>query len=266
MTSRAELTAARGQLSGDIGYVATMGALHAGHRALLDRARAGNRQVVVSIFVNPTQFGPTEDLSRYPRPIEADLAVCEQAGADLVWTPGVQDVYAAGDPRVTVAPGPLGNELEGAARPGHFAGVLTVVAKFFNLIRPTRTYFGEKDYQQLALVRRMSLDLDLGADVIGVPTVREVDGLALSSRNVYLDAVERQRAVGISRALFAGAADRPQAVGTARAVLDEFGIVPDYLELRGADLGPVIDGEPARLLVAARVGSPRLLDNVEVAP
>ena len=267
--SRADFFAAREQLAGPVGLVPTMGALHAGHVALLDAARAASASVVVTVFVNPLQFGPNEDLARYPRTLDADIATCEAAGADLVWAPGVADVYPGGGTQVRVEPGPLGEVLEGAVRPGHFAGVLTVVAKFFGLVRPAVGFFGEKDYQQLVLIGRMAADLDLFVGVAGVPTVREPDGLALSSRNVYLAADERKRATALSRALFAGqdAAPRgPEAVvAAAREVLAaEPGIAVDYLELRGADLGPVPAHGAARLLVAARVGTTRLIDNVPV--
>lgn len=267
--SRAELAEARAALPGPVGLVPTMGALHAGHAALLDAARQENASVVVTVFVNPMQFAPNEDLARYPRTLDADLALCARAGAELVWAPGVADVYPHGVARVTVAPGPLGRELEGAARPTHFAGVLTVVAKLLSLIRPERAYFGEKDYQQLVLVRRMVADLDLGSDIVGVPIVREADGLALSSRNRYLTADERPRALALSRALFAGCAAGPDAaavLAAAGAVLAaEPGLAVDYLALRGAELGEAPGPGPGRLLVAARVGSTRLIDNVAVA-
>lgn len=265
--NRADLAAAREALDGPVGLVPTMGALHAGHRALLDAARELSVSVVASIFVNPTQFGPTEDLAVYPRTLEEDLAVCEEAGVDVVWAPSVEDVYPGGTPVVQVHPGPLGDQLEGAIRPGHFAGVLTVVAKLFGLIRPAVGYFGEKDYQQLTLLRQMAVDLELGVGVAGVPTVREPDGLALSSRNVYLSAEDRAHALALSRALFAGrdaAANGALAViTTATSVLAaEPGLSVDYLELRDADLGEIPEHGPARLLVAARVGSTRLIDNV----
>jgi pantoate--beta-alanine ligase len=265
--SRAEFAAVRASLAGPVGLVPTMGALHAGHAALLHAARAECAAVITTNFVNPMQFGPTEDLARYPRTLDADLALCEAAGVDVVWAPAVEDVYPHGTAQVTVHPGPIGDLLEGEVRPGHFAGVLTVVAKFLNLVRPDRAYFGEKDYQQLTLIRLMAEDLDLGAEIIGVETVREPDGLALSSRNVYLSADERRRALALSRALFAGqarAADGAVSVITiATGVLAaEAGLAVDYLELRGADLGEIPEHGPARLLVAARVGTTRLIDNV----
>jgi pantoate--beta-alanine ligase len=247
--------------------VPTMGALHAGHVELIRHARRspGAAVVAVSIFVNPLQFGPGEDLERYPRPLEADLEVCRAEGVELVFTPDVPTMYGE-NAQVTVHPGPLGDQLEGAVRPGHFAGVLTVVAKLFGIVRPRVAYFGEKDYQQLVLVRRMARELNLGVGVVGVPTVRERDGLALSSRNVYLSDADRARAVGLSAALtagrLAGAHGGEAALDAARAVLGaDPGLVPDYLELRDPDLGPAPGGGPARLLVAARVGTTRLIDN-----
>jgi pantoate--beta-alanine ligase len=268
--SRAGLLAERAELSGDVGLVPTMGALHAGHVALLDAARAQCANVVTTNFVNPLQFGPGEDLARYPRTLDDDLARCEQAGVDIVWVPEVEDVYPHGGSTVTVSPGPLGDTLEGAVRPGHFAGVLTVVAKFLNIVRPQHAFFGEKDYQQLVLVRQMSDDLDLGVTIAGVQTVREPDGIALSSRNVFLDAESRLHALALSRALFAGrdAAEvggALAAITTATAELArEPGVAVDYLELRGPDLGEIPEFGDARLLVAARVGSTRLIDNVAV--
>jgi len=266
---RAGLAEALAGLAGPVGLVPTMGALHAGHAALIDAARAVCQEVVVSVFVNPTQFGPTEDLAVYPRTLDADLALCAEHGADVVWAPGVADVYPAGDPHVTVDPGPLGRDLEGGFRPTHFAGVLTVVAKYFALVRPALGFFGEKDYQQLTLIRRMAADLDYGVAVVGVPTVREPDGLALSSRNAYLSAGDRRAALSLSRALFAGrdaARSGGEAVlAAARGVLGaEPAVAVDYLELRDADLGPAPARGPARLLVAARVGRTRLIDNIPI--
>lgn len=267
--SRGDFFAAREQIAGPVGLVPTMGALHPGHAALLDAARAASESVVVTVFVNPLQFGPAEDFARYPRTLDADLAICAARGADLVWAPAVEDVYPGGAAQVRVEPGPLGEILEGAVRPGHFAGVLTVVAKFFGLVRPAVGFFGEKDYQQLTLITRMAADLDLFVAVAGVPTVRERDGLALSSRNLYLSADDRGRATALSRALFAGqqaaGAGADAVVAAARAVLAaEPGVAVDYLDLRGADLGSVPAHGAARLLVAARVGTTRLIDNVPV--
>ncbi|MFP5371470.1 MAG: pantoate--beta-alanine ligase, partial [Actinomycetes bacterium] len=190
---------------GPVALVPTMGALHEGHRTLVRAARQQAATVVVSVFVNPTQFGPGEDFDRYPRTWDADLAALTAEGADVVFHPGVDEMYPPGAAGVTVHPGPLGDVLEGAVRPGHFAGVLTVVAKLFGLVRPDVALFGEKDYQQLTLIRAMARELALGVEVAGVPTVREDDGLALSSRNRYLSADQRAAAVALSRALRAGA-------------------------------------------------------------
>ncbi len=250
--------------------VPTMGALHAGHRELIRHARRtpGSTAVAVSIFVNPLQFGPSEDLERYPRPLEADLAACREEGVELVFTPAVADMYPPGADTV-VNPGPLGRELEGAVRPGHFPGVLTVVAKLFHIVAPDLAFFGEKDYQQLVLVQKMVRDLDFFISIVGVPIVREPDGLALSSRNVYLSPEERARALVLQRALWAGAGASAQGADavltTARAVLaEEPTVAVDYLELRAPDLGPAPASGQARLLVAARVGTTRLIDNVAV--
>jgi pantoate--beta-alanine ligase len=247
-----------------------MGALHAGHEALLLASVAECASTIATVFVNPMQFGPSEDLARYPRSVEADLALCEASGVDLVWTPDVNDVYPRGAAVVTVDAGPLGRDLEGAVRPTHFAGVLTVVAKFLNLVRPDVAFFGEKDYQQLTLIGQMSADLELGVRIVGVATVREADGLALSSRNVYLTAVEHRQALALSRALEAGrdaAAGGPSAVLSAarRVLAAEPDVHVDYLELRGTDLGPVPATGPARLLVAAHVGGTHLIDNMPVS-
>jgi pantoate--beta-alanine ligase len=253
-----------------IGVVPTMGALHAGHASLMERARAEvgpEGPVVVSVFVNPLQFAPGEDLDRYPRTFEADLELCAAQGVDLVFAPSVDEVYPGGDPQVTVQPGPLGALLEGVSRPTHFQGVLTVVAKLLGLVRPDVAVFGEKDYQQLVLIRRMVSDLCMGVDVIGSDIVREADGLALSSRNRYLDDDQRRSATALSRALFAG---RDAAGDGAGAVLDAArvelakagGVDLEYLELTDPVLGPAPESGPARLLVAARVGQTRLIDNV----
>jgi pantoate--beta-alanine ligase len=265
--SRADLANAMDALTGPVGLVPTMGALHEGHRALMTEARRISESVVVSVFVNPLQFGPNEDLARYPRTFDADLAMCAAEGVDLVWAPSVDDMYPGGPAQVRVDAGPVGEILEGASRPGHFAGVLTVVAKLLNLVRPAVAFFGEKDYQQLVLITRMVGDLELGVGVAGVPTVREPDGLALSSRNRYLSADDRTRALALSRALFAGrdtAGSAEQVLAAGWAVLREAGVTPDYLDLRGTGLGDAPASGPARLLVAARVGTPRLIDNVEV--
>ncbi|MEP7020646.1 MAG: pantoate--beta-alanine ligase [Pseudonocardiales bacterium] len=265
--SRAEFIGARESLAGPVGLVPTMGALHAGHRANIARARELCESVIVTIFVNPLQFAPTEDLAVYPRTLDEDLALCEQAGADVVWAPTVADIYPDGGAQVRVDPGPLGAELEGAVRPEHFAGVLTVVAKLLNLTRPAVAFFGEKDYQQLTLIRRMAADLELGVGIAGVPTVRDDDGLALSSRNVYLSSDERRQALALSRALRAGrdaAAHGADAVlAAAAAVLAaEPSVAVDYLALRDTQLGPAPAHGGVRLLVAGRVGRTRLIDNL----
>jgi pantoate--beta-alanine ligase len=262
----ADLRRLRAGLPGPVALVPTMGALHEGHRTLVRAARKAAGAVIVSVFVNPTQFAPGEDYDRYPRTWDADLAALAEEGVDLVFHPGVEEVYPAGALGVTVQPGPLGSVLEGAVRPGHFAGVLTVVAKLFGLVRPDLALFGEKDYQQLTLIRAMARELALGVEVVGVPTVREDDGMALSSRNRYLSPEQRATAATLSRALRAGAAAGPQGadavLAAAAAVLAEApDLLQDYLELTDPDLGPPPAAGPARLLVAARAGSTRLIDN-----
>jgi pantoate--beta-alanine ligase len=256
-------------LPAPVALVPTMGALHEGHRSLVRAARQRAATVVVSVFVNPTQFGPGEDFDRYPRTWDADLAALAEEGADIVFHPPVEEVYPPSAAGVTVDPGPLGSVLEGAVRPGHFAGVLTVVAKLFGLVRPDLALFGEKDYQQLTLIRAMARELVLGVEVVGVPTVREHDGLALSSRNRFLDARQRAASAALSAALRAGAQAGPRGaeavLSAAREVLAaEPALVVDYLELTDTDLGPAPAAGPARLLVAARAGSTRLLDNASV--
>jgi len=263
----------RSGLSGVVGVVMTMGALHDGHRALIEAARAQCDAVLVTVFVNPLQFGPNEDLDRYPRTLDADLALCAEAGVDVVFAPTETEMYADWPPAVRVDPGPLGNQLEGASRPGFFVGVLTVVLKLLHLTAPHRAFFGEKDYQQLALVRRMVRDLDVRTDgapveIVGVPTIREPDGLARSSRNTYLSGDERVAAVALSAALRAGAeaaVDGPAAAyDAAAAVLDAAPVELDYLTVTDPDLGPAPDSGPGRMLVAARVGTTRLIDNLPV--
>ena len=263
--TRAVLTARRRAL-GDrtVALVPTMGALHAGHAELVRYAAARADAVAVSIFVNPLQFGPGEDLDRYPRTLDADLDLLAELGVDLVFAPTAAEMYPGGPPQVTVAPGPLGDLLEGASRPGHFAGVLTVVTKLLGLVRPDVAVFGEKDYQQLTLIRRTVADLELDVRIEGAPTVRDPDGLALSSRNRYLSGDERARALALSRALRAGAEAGPDGAGAVlRAATGRLGDVDvDYLALRGPDLGAAPPAGPARLLVAARVGRTRLIDNL----
>ena len=256
-----------------VALVPTMGALHDGHASLMRAARdrVADGPVVVSIFVNPLQFAPGEDLDRYPRTFDDDLRVCEREGVDIVFAPSVEEMYPGGEPLVTVDPGPVADILEGKTRPGHFAGVLTVVAKLFGLVGPDVAVFGEKDYQQLALVRRMSADLCLGVDVVGAPTQREPDGLALSSRNRYLDDEARHQAVTLSRALFAAKEEAQHgvqaALDAARAELRAApGVDLDYLVITAPDLSELPSDIPAgahaRALIAGRIGSTRLIDNI----
>ena len=249
--------------------VPTMGALHEGHLSLVRAAkRVPGAVVVVSIFVNPLQFGPGEDLDAYPRTLDADLELLRAEGVQIAFTPTAAQMYPDG-PRTTVLPGPIGDELEGASRPGHFAGMLTVVAKLLGIVAPERAFFGEKDYQQLVLIRQMVADLNIDVTVVGAPIVREADGLALSSRNRYLDPVAREQATALPAALLAGTRAAGEgaeaAVAAAREVLD---CVPDievdYLQARGVWLGPPPAVGPARLLVTARVGGTRLLDNAAI--
>jgi pantoate--beta-alanine ligase len=270
--TRAELEAARAGRVGDVAVVMTMGALHEGHLALIRAARQAAKTVVVTVFVNPLQFGPNEDFSRYPRTLDADVKLCEQAEVDIVFAPAVDDVYPGGEPMVRIAPGPMGEVLEGAHRPGHFSGVLTVVNKLLNLTAPDYAYYGEKDAQQLALIRRMALDLNLPVEIRGVPTVREPDGLALSSRNRFLSPAERASALYLSKALFAGVSHRTPAEirRTVRGVLDQAAqaeppIEPDYLALVDPETFAEVDEAyrgPAVLALAAKVGATRLIDNL----
>mgnify|MGYP001604369459 FL=1 len=249
--------------------VPTMGALHDGHLALVRAAkRVPGAVVVVSIFVNPLQFGANEDLGAYPRTLDADLELLRGEGVEVAFTPTEAAMYPDGR-RTTVHPGPLGSELEGVTRPGHFAGMLTVVLKLLQIVRPDRAFFGEKDYQQLVLIRQMVTDLNVDVQIVGVPTVREADGLAMSSRNRYLSPEERELAGALSSALlagmYAGSGGAAPVLDTARAVLDEVPAIDvDYLELRGPNLEPAPPFGPARLLVAARLGSTRLLDNIAI--
>ena len=249
----------------DVVLVPTMGALHDGHRALLRAARESAGTVVMSLFVNPAQFAPGEDFARYPRDESADFAIAGEEGADVVFAPDAATVYPPGF-TTAVDPGPLGDELEGRSRPGHFRGVATVVTRLFGLVRPRRAFFGEKDFQQLVIVRRVARDLALGVEVVGVPTVRATDGLALSSRNRFLSAAERERATSLSHGLTgaaelyaAGERDADRLLAAARSRL---ALTPDYLELRRRDdLGPYDPSHSAVLLVAAVLGTTRLIDN-----
>lgn len=276
---RAELAAAP-RVSGQTAVVMTMGALHDGHASLVRAARervgpAG--RVIVTVFVNPRQFGAGEDFERYPRTLDADVAIASAAGADIVFAPAVDEVYPPeGTPAAAIAidPGPLGSELEGAARPGHFTGMLTVVAKLMHMTRPDLAYFGEKDYQQLVLVQAMAQALDFPIEIVGVATMREPDGLAMSSRNRYLSPEAREVAAQIPLALRDG-----QAVGYegAEAIVDAVrrrldaaaatSSVPvhvDYIVVRALDFGPPPEVGSARLVATVIVDGTRLLDNVEV--
>jgi pantoate--beta-alanine ligase len=279
--TRAELAAARAKLDGTVGVVMTMGALHEGHDALIQAAAARADHVVVTIFVNPLQFGPNEDFDRYPRPFADDIARCGSLGVDVVFAPATDEMYPDGDPQVRVNPGGRAEILEGASRPGFFHGVLTVVMKLLQLTRPDYTFFGEKDYQQLALVRQMVADLNVPVEIVGVPTEREADGLAKSSRNRYLTAGGHSAALSLSMALRAGADAASRGVGpdaTLAAAVEAFTrtatsaqerVELDYLVLTAPDLGPAPQTGPARLLVAAWVGrdaeagapGTRLIDN-----
>lgn len=259
---------------GRVAFVPTMGALHAGHMALVAEAKKHGSHVVASIFVNPAQFGANEDLDLYPRREVADAAMLEAEGCAILWVPDVTAMYPEGY-ATNVSVGGVSEGLDGEARPGHFDGVATVVAKLFNQVRPDVALFGEKDYQQLAVIRRMVRDLDFPIEIVGVPTQRDADGLALSSRNAYLSAEERVAARALPRALgeAAGAicegADVGEALAAARAKLEQAGFDPvNYVELRdAATLAPLNRlNRPARILVAARIGTTRLIDNLEVLP
>ena len=255
----------------DIGLVPTMGALHAGHDSLVARARRENRRVIVSIFVNPKQFGPAEDFARYPRPFEADVERLTALGVDAIFHPPVDQIYPAAF-RTTIDPGPLGTVLEGEIRPGHFSGVLTVVLKLFNLTQPSRAYFGQKDFQQVVLVRQLVRDLALPVRIVDVPTVREADGLAVSSRNAYLTAEERRLAPAIHEALgqaatlfAAGETDPARLETAARSVLASIpGMAIDYLSVvDGSTLSRPGRAIPGNVLaIAVKLASTRLIDNV----
>lgn len=269
-----EQIAALRESGGKVALVPTMGALHEGHIALVTRARELAEHVVASIFVNPTQFGEGEDFDSYPRTEERDAAMLEEAGCALLWAPPPDEVYPEGYATNISVTG-ITEGLCGAARPGHFDGVATVVAKLFNQVRPDIALFGEKDYQQLAMIRRMARDLDFRIEVIGVPTVREADGLALSSRNAYLSEDERAAAVTLPDAMRAAAkaiiagGDVTDALIDAKATIlaASFSNV-DYIELRDADTLAVLTelDRPARLLAAAKIGRTRLIDNIAVDP
>jgi pantoate--beta-alanine ligase len=255
-----------------VGFVPTMGAFHDGHVSLMRRARDERDHAVVSIFVNPLQFRPGEDLSRYPRDEDRDLSIAGQLGVDVVFAPSVEEMYPTGRPEVTVDPGPLGDRLEGAARPGHFRGVATVVTKLFDVVGSSTAYFGEKDAQQLAVVRRMVRDLSLPIEVEGCPTVREPDGLATSSRNAYLSPEQRDAAgclfLALSEAAQMARGGERDAATLVAAMAREIGATPEAR----IDYAAVVDDEtfeevatiagPARALVAATFGETRLIDNL----
>ncbi|MDB5324406.1 MAG: pantothenate synthetase [Phycisphaerales bacterium] len=260
---------------GRVALVPTMGALHAGHMSLLAHARNNAPCVAVSIFVNPTQFGPKEDYNKYPRPIEDDLDKCEEAGVDFIFAPSAEEVYPPGQPDIVVDLPALTTPLEGKHRPGHFKGVCQVVAKLFNIIQPTAACFGQKDFQQLRVISAMVDALDMPIDIIPCPTLRDPDGLAMSSRNAYLSADERQRALAISRALMlaysefrSGIIQTNRLIATMQRPLLENHLNIDYVAAVDANtLKPVekVDG-PTVLAIAARVNKTRLIDNVTIAP
>ena len=265
-----ELRTWRAGIDGSVALVPTMGALHAGHMALVHEARTKADHVVASIFVNPKQFGPAEDLSRYPRREAADAALLKDAGVAVLWAPDVATMYPdqfATEVRVAN----LGDMLCGAARPGHFDGVTTVVAKLFNQVRPDIAVFGEKDWQQLAIVRRMASDLDLDLEIVGLPTQRDADGLALSSRNIYLNDEERlaarmlPRALGEAASAIGAGEDVDAVIARAAATLEKAGFVVDYVDLVDAALRPARGATgDLRLVAAARIGTTRLIDNLPV--
>ena len=268
ISDRAALTAARDALSGPVAAVLTMGALHDGHASLIRLARQRADHVLVSVFVNPLQFGESDDFQRYPRTLEADVELAAAAGADLVFAPDRADIWPAA-PRVTVDAGPVQHLYEGAIRPGHFNGVCTVVLALFHLLRPDVSVFGDKDAQQLAVIRAMVRDLALPVEIVGAPIVRDPDGLAMSSRNRFLSAPERAAAPVLARALRAGAdmagAGRQAVLQAAGEVLaTEPAVHPDYLDIVTPDFD-IAHGGDGRIIVAARVGGVRLLDNMPVA-
>jgi pantoate--beta-alanine ligase len=273
VTTKADLSAARAQLSGSVAVVMTMGALHDGHAELIRAARERAEHVVVTIFVNPLQFGDPVDLANYPRTLAADLRLCRQLDVDLVFAPPVDEMYPGGVPIVTVRAGSVAARFEGADRPGHFDGVCTVVAKLLHLTDPDIAVFGEKDAQQLAVIRAMVRDLDFRVEVVGVPTVRESDGVARSSRNLLLTEEQRRVAAAIPRAIAAArsaAADGNPAklvAAAARSALERApGIDPAYVALVDDATWADADASTtsARLLIAARVGGIRLIDNEQI--
>jgi pantoate--beta-alanine ligase len=252
-----------------IGFVPTMGFLHEGHLQLVDRAKQRADRVVMSIFVNPLQFSPAEDLAQYPRDLERDRTLAAERGVDCLFVPDTAAMYPT-EPLVRISAGPMADTLEGAARPGHFAGVLTVVAKLFHIVEPDIAVFGRKDFQQAMLVRRLVADLDFGLEIDVAPTVRELDGLALSSRNTYLKGDDRRAALALSRALRAveqawrsGEADAKALQRRGMQTLMAPGVTPEYVELVDEQIRPVARADARTVVViAARVGSTRLIDNV----
>ena len=275
LTSNAELSEWLATTSGPRGVVLTMGALHAGHMSLVERARTEvpNGTVLVTIFVNPTQFGANEDFAKYPRTLDADVALCAEHGVDAVFAPGVEDIYPPAAPVRQYDPGALADELEGKSRPGHFTGVLSVVSRLLQLTAADVTCFGEKDYQQFVLVQRLNELEPALAHVrfVGVPTLRDSDGLALSSRNRYLSDSERAQALAIPRCIQLVQQACADGLSPQSAALEGFnalvlapGVAVDYVTVRAADLGPAPARGIGRVLVAARVGSTRLIDNAEV--
>jgi pantoate--beta-alanine ligase len=280
VADKGELLAALAGVRADgrnVGFVPTMGALHAGHLSLVDAARARTDCVVASIFVNPTQFAPGEDFERYPRRLEEDSEMLGDAGVELLFAPDVSSMYAQG-PQLTVDPGPLARLWEGEVRPAHFAGVATVVAKFFGIVRPDAAFFGEKDFQQLVIVKRMALDLQLAVEVVGCPTIRDTDGLALSSRNAYLSPAQRQAGLGLPEALAAArgalatgerlGADIETTMRAATAARSGDALTLDYAAVVDPEtLEPMaLVNRPARAIIAGRVGGTRLIDNCALVP
>jgi pantoate--beta-alanine ligase len=273
VTTVAEMETVRQRLTGSIALVPTMGYLHEGHLSLVRRAHADNDHVVVSIFVNPTQFGPNEDLDRYPRDEQRDLALLEREDADLVFIPTAAEIYPPGFVDWVEVRGPLTERLEGAHRPGHFRGVTTVCARLFRIIRPHRAYFGQKDAQQLRVIRRMVVEQRLPVEIVPMPTVREPDGLALSSRNVYLSAQQREAALVLPRALALARDMVATGIRDAKVIRNAIESSPfsselDYVSVadeRTLEELETID-RPALILVAARIGATRLIDNTIVVP
>lgn len=266
-----DLRAVRGAYQGITGLVPTMGYLHKGHTSLVEISRQHCEHTIVSLFVNPTQFGEGEDYESYPRDTERDLAICDAAGVDVVFAPPVEAVYMP-DASVTVVESALSREMCGVSRPHHFGGVCTVVAKLFNMVQPDIAVFGQKDAQQLAIIRRMVRDLNFPVKVMAGPIIREADGLAMSSRNAYLSDEERQRALSLSKGLFAvmsryAAGDRHAATlrGTMQEALDQAGVEAEYIDIRDANnlhaIEDLITG-PTLVAVAATVGRTRLIDNI----